>query len=105
MFRASRTPSRKRWPTARSRPCAASFPDGYGATAASHEQRRRAARPRCADARAPKRPLGFALVLGDAFQIEKERAIGKIGPSDNVLDPVQDDRAHGIEQRLVLVGV
>jgi hypothetical protein len=50
---------------------------------------------------------GQGCALARPAQVERERSppVGKVGALDHVLDPVEDHRAHGIEQHLVLVGV
>jgi hypothetical protein len=45
------------------------------------------------------------VLLRDRLQCQEHRAVGKIGPRHDVLDPVQDHGRGGVEQHLVLVGV
>ena len=46
-----------------------------------------------------------AAFLWDRLQGQEYGAIGQIGPGHDILDPVQDHRAGGVEQHFVLVGV
>jgi hypothetical protein len=53
----------------------------------------------------PKFLLRPPLYLREGGQGQKEGAVGEIGTADDIFDAVEDDRAGGVEQHLVLVGV
>ena len=48
---------------------------------------------------------GSALRFGDRVERQQDGAVGQIGPGDDVLDAVENDRPGGRKQHLVLVGV
>ena len=54
---------------------------------------------------APKIRLGLALVVRDVLQGQEHGSVCEIGPSDDVLDGVEHDRAHRIKQLLVLIAI
>ena len=53
----------------------------------------------------PERLLRTALRFGDRVKRQQDGAVGEIGPGDDILDAVENDRPGGRKQHLVLIGV
>ena len=68
------------------------------------EQGAQDARPRDLEL-APQLVLRTSLCLRDGRQGQKNGAVGEIGRLIDILDAVQEDRAGGLKQHLLLVGV
>ena len=52
----------------------------------------------------PQRMLRPALSFGNRGKRQQDSTVGKIGPGDDILDPVEDDGSGGCEQDFVLIG-
>ena len=52
----------------------------------------------------PKRIFRAALPFGNRCEHQQDRAIGKIGAGDNILDPVENDGSGSRKQNFVLIG-
>jgi hypothetical protein len=52
----------------------------------------------------PKRILRPALPFGDWPERQQDSAVGKVGASDDILDPIENDGAGGCKQNFVLIG-
>ena len=53
----------------------------------------------------PQLPLGAPMLLGNRRQCQKNRAVGEIGPADDILDAIEKDRPRRLKEHLVGVGV
>ena len=101
-------PFRKPWPRARSRPCAAA---GRGERDQGPQPMHRRVEQGAQDARPRDFELAPQLVLRTPLRspigarVRKIARSAKIRPADDILDAVQEDRARGLKQHLLVVGV
>src|SRR5262245_58802558 len=52
-----------------------------------------------------QRLLRSSLILRNCFQRQKNRTVGKVWPTDYVVNPVEYHRSRGVKKNLVAVGV